>query len=110
MYNVCNRTFTMWMKIFLLALLIGSALSLTCLPCGMLTCVEPQGCLQGTVSDVCGCCRRCAKVEGETCGGLWNMDGRCAVGLFCGGWEIHDGEEQVVPIMFGMTGVCFPVA
>ncbi|CAH1263160.1 CRIM1 [Branchiostoma lanceolatum] len=103
----------MWMKIFCLVLLIGSALSLSCLPCEMVQCVEPQNCEQGTVPAICGCgCRRCAKVEGETCGGMWNLDGSCADGLTCEMPEIapQGGELQVVPVLFGQSGICVPEA
>ncbi|XP_078592748.1 venom protein 302-like [Branchiostoma floridae x Branchiostoma japonicum] len=102
----------MWMKIFCLVLLIGSALSLSCLPCSMVQCVQLENCPQGTVPDVCGCCRRCAKVEGETCGGMWNLDGFCAMGLTCEMPESPqpDGELQVVPVLFGQPGICVPTA
>lgn len=42
-------------------------------------------CKGGLVNDVCLCCKTCAKVEGETCGGLWGLDGTCDQGLFCKG-------------------------
>lgn len=31
----------------------------------------------------CGCCYECAKQINETCGGLWNYEGTCDVGLKC---------------------------
>lgn len=37
----------------------------------------------GTTLDVCGCCTVCAKVEGEACGGPWNLKGVCDKGLKC---------------------------
>jgi len=75
-------------KIFLLASILVllaihnspvEALSCHCgsEPCGVLSC---QG---GTVRDECGCCRTCAKVEGESCGGPWNSYGSCDAGLEC---------------------------
>lgn len=42
-----------------------------------------QGCKGGVVDDACHCCKVCAKLEGETCGGLWDLEGRCDQGLFC---------------------------
>lgn len=32
---------------------------------------------------VCRCCKVCARVEGEACGGLFGFSGTCAVGLQC---------------------------
>lgn len=40
-------------------------------------------CPYGLTTDVCNCCPRCAKGEGEECGGLWNMKGFCGEGLEC---------------------------
>ena len=42
-----------------------------------------QRCKGGLVDDVCACCKACAKVEGEVCGGLWGVDGQCDQGLCC---------------------------
>ena len=42
-----------------------------------------RGCNGGIVDDACHCCKTCAKVEGETCGGLWALEGKCDQGLFC---------------------------
>lgn len=37
----------------------------------------------GTVWDPCGCCRVCARTEGEPCGGPYGFYGSCAAGLEC---------------------------
>lgn len=37
----------------------------------------------GTVWDPCGCCRVCARVESEPCGGPYGFYGSCAQGLEC---------------------------
>ncbi|XP_069696768.1 venom protein 302 [Periplaneta americana] len=37
----------------------------------------------GTVWDPCGCCRVCARVENEPCGGPYGFYGSCAEGLEC---------------------------
>ncbi|XP_019622834.1 PREDICTED: venom protein 302-like [Branchiostoma belcheri] len=68
----------------LLAMVNGLA-ALSCLPCGEFECQEPPKCKRNAnyVKDVCGCCDVCAKVKGESCGGLWNLDGTCADGLIC---------------------------
>ena len=51
------------------------------------------------VSDVCGCCNVCAKLEGERCGGVWDMYGTCAPGLKCKHekcWSKNKGEQTSV--------------
>jgi hypothetical protein len=37
----------------------------------------------GTVWDPCGCCRVCARVENEPCGGPYGFYGSCAAELEC---------------------------
>lgn len=37
----------------------------------------------GTVWDSCKCCRVCARVENEPCGGPFGFSGSCAAGLEC---------------------------
>ena len=55
-------------------------------------------CKGGLVFDVCHCCKTCAKVEGERCGGLWGLYGECDQGLYC---DREDANE------FAMTaGIC----
>lgn len=41
----------------------------------------PEG--SGTVWDPCGCCKVCARTEGEPCGGPYGFYGSCAAGLEC---------------------------
>ena len=57
--------------------------SLSCVPCSEVECSTPKNCKGGTVLGICNCCLVCAKVEGETCGGSWDMEGRCDSGLRC---------------------------
>ena len=58
--------------------------ALSCMRCNPLDCpAEPSNCKGGLVSDVCGCCRVCAKVQGESCGGPWDTSGTCDAGLEC---------------------------
>jgi hypothetical protein len=59
--------------------------SLSCMPCGKWTCPPENklNCTGGLTLGICGCCNVCAKVEGEKCGGLWNMLGTCDDGLTC---------------------------
>jgi len=48
-------------------------------------CKEPVNCRGGVVPGVCYCCNRCAKVEGEICGGPRKIYGACDKGLVCKG-------------------------
>lgn len=62
--------------------------------CGGFSCVcSPSECEEvtdsdcpvgaGTVWDACGCCRICARAEGEPCGGPYGFYGSCAANLEC---------------------------
>ena len=46
-------------------------------------CVFSVNFLGGLVKDICNCCYACAKQEGESCGGVWGMKGKCDKGLWC---------------------------
>ena len=67
---------------------VYSAEGLSCY-CGSSDCSEraieriKQRCKGGIVDDICHCCKTCAKVEGETCGGMWGLEGTCDQGLYC---------------------------
>jgi len=65
--------------------LINDVLSLSCPECDEFKCrdVSHLRCKGGTTTDACGCCTVCAKVEGEKCGGPWNIAGVCDKGLIC---------------------------
>uniref|UniRef100_UPI003980FBB8 hypothetical protein n=1 Tax=Salmonella sp. s54925 TaxID=3159674 RepID=UPI003980FBB8 len=45
--------------------------------------VVKKQCRGGLTLDVCGCCKICAKLEGEVCDGMWGLLGDCDQGLFC---------------------------
>lgn len=45
--------------------------------------ISEDDCPGGTVWDPCGCCRVCARVENEACGGPYGFYGSCAKGLEC---------------------------
>lgn len=76
---------------------LSTVLSVLCLTCAIVSsfsCVcNPSECEAiseddcpakgGTVWDSCGCCRVCARVEGEPCGGPHGFYGSCAEGLEC---------------------------
>lgn len=65
-------------------ILLPLAAGLTCIDdCREVKCTPPTNCKAGLVPDPCNCCELCAKVEGETCGGRWNLEGTCADGLKC---------------------------
>ncbi|CAD6235428.1 GSCOCG00007894001-RA-CDS [Cotesia congregata] len=68
--------------IIVLSLAVARALSCICSPleCDVLT---EEDCPGGLTWDPCKCCKVCARVEGEPCGGLFGFSGRCAVGLQC---------------------------
>ncbi|XP_071484675.1 uncharacterized protein [Diadema antillarum] len=60
---------------------------LNCPPCDRLHCSPRKAskltCKGGVTLGVCNCCPRCAKIEGERCGGKWNYLGRCDQGTEC---------------------------
>nr|XP_033341457.1 cysteine-rich motor neuron 1 protein isoform X2 [Megalopta genalis] len=68
--------------IVVLSVAVARALSCVCSPleCDVLT---DEDCPGGLTSDPCGCCKVCARVEGEPCGGLFGFSGSCADGLQC---------------------------
>ncbi|KAF7993343.1 hypothetical protein HCN44_006403 [Aphidius gifuensis] len=68
--------------IIVLSLAVARALSCVCSPleCDILT---VEDCPGGLTWDPCKCCKVCARVEGEPCGGLFGFSGSCAVGLQC---------------------------
>lgn len=59
----------------------------TCPPCAKIHCpvkrVRKLKCKGGLTVGVCNCCKTCAKVEGEECGGRHGYLGKCDVGLRC---------------------------
>ncbi|XP_067133223.1 single insulin-like growth factor-binding domain protein-2 [Centruroides vittatus] len=60
----------------------------------------PEDCSFGTVLDGCGCCQVCAKGEGESCGGAWDVEGICAEGLIC------MGRSRVIRGDGDLPGIC----
>ncbi|XP_036140141.1 uncharacterized protein LOC105834238 isoform X2 [Monomorium pharaonis] len=68
--------------IVVLSLAVARALSCVCSPleCDVLT---DEDCPGGLTWDPCRCCKVCARVEGEACGGLFGFSGTCAIGLQC---------------------------
>ncbi|XP_043463316.1 venom protein 302 [Leptopilina heterotoma] len=68
--------------IVVLSFAVAKALSCVCSPleCDLLT---EEDCPGGLTWDPCKCCKVCARVEGEPCGGLFGFSGSCAIGLQC---------------------------
>lgn len=56
---------------------------LGCKPCAIDDCKNETNCPLGFVMDVCNCCTKCLRVNGQTCGGKGYVVGRCAKGLKC---------------------------
>ncbi|KAK2816638.1 hypothetical protein Q7C36_022909 [Tachysurus vachellii] len=78
----------MYLKCLLLCqlmtfLLVEDSQALSCIPCSMRMCPSDLRCPGGKVRETCDCCLKCAMVEGETCGGLYNYLGICDEGLEC---------------------------
>ncbi|XP_061164322.1 cysteine-rich motor neuron 1 protein-like [Saccostrea echinata] len=58
--------------------------ALKCTPCNPSMCPHPpRDCPRGTILDVCGCCQVCGKNVNETCGGPFEILGKCGDGLEC---------------------------
>ncbi|XP_077971621.1 uncharacterized protein LOC120346507 [Styela clava] len=61
--------------------------TLRCPSCEKLHCPKRNpkklNCKGGITTDVCGCCPRCAKLDGESCGGQHEYLGKCDRGLLC---------------------------
>lgn len=86
--------------------------SLYCPPCEQLHCYKQRkshlNCKGGYTVGVCGCCRTCAKVENEQCGGEHNYLGRCDRGLTCESQLptevtfVRDGEKTVYSVVKGI--------
>ncbi|XP_022243733.1 venom protein 302-like [Limulus polyphemus] len=94
----------------LLLLIIGRrAWTLSCLQCDKSTCKNhSKNCSVGFTDDACGCCKVCAKAEGEPCGGEWNKEGFCGSRLTC----VHEIPDNEDPEWFKLNnpGTCRPVA
>lgn len=56
-----------------------------CPDCGLLPCpkTDLNNCKGGLTYGYCNCCKQCAKVEGEECGGVHDHFGKCDGGLKC---------------------------
>ena len=102
----------MWVLCALVCLSICShftAGALFCPPCSEIpNCSDNEdlvkardGCLGGVVSGSCGCCRVCAKVENESCGGPYGSEGLCDEHLRC-----TVSKELFLRGELNKTGIC----
>ncbi|XP_046737861.1 uncharacterized protein LOC124406479 [Diprion similis] len=80
--------------IVVLSVAVARALSCVCSPleCDSLT---EEDCPGGLTWDPCKCCRVCARVEGEPCGGLFGFSGSCSEGLQCVITTLLDHAREV---------------
>ncbi|XP_063588788.1 cysteine-rich motor neuron 1 protein-like [Penaeus indicus] len=70
----------------LVLLAAASVDALTCRPCNNVRCASPEtyDCPgREVVPNECGCCFVCSKLEGEPCGGSFNILGTCSSDLVC---------------------------
>ena len=78
------KRWVLWVFLLWLVCLQGAiGFSCVCSPseCDEITDEDCPG--GGTVWDPCGCCRVCARVEAEPCGGPYGFHGTCGPGLEC---------------------------
>uniref|UniRef100_A0A224X881 Putative venom gland protein n=1 Tax=Megacormus gertschi TaxID=1843536 RepID=A0A224X881_9SCOR len=68
---------------------------------------RPTSCPLGYTTDPCGCCPLCYKVEGEGCGGPWQVGGVCGEGLRCEKGVDSDPDDYMYANH--MAGVCEPI-
>ncbi|XP_057309973.1 uncharacterized protein LOC130647973 [Hydractinia symbiolongicarpus] len=71
--------------------------------CSRLMCMKGRHlkkiCKNGIVYEACGCCRTCAKGEGDICGGPMDMYGKCGERLMCYPPKVKPGD----------LGTCQPI-
>lgn len=74
-----------------------------CIPCAHVQCPYSSSRLQcsgGLVTDPCGCCMHCARLRGQSCGGVHWTQGYCDGGLTC------SQLTGFLPALPPQTGVC----
>ncbi|XP_066272390.1 insulin-like growth factor-binding protein 5 [Branchiostoma lanceolatum] len=69
--------------VLVVSIAVAGGVFLPCQPCEeevLARCVEPVGCVEVVDAPGCGCCKTCARMEGENCGVYTE---RCGSGLRC---------------------------
>lgn len=93
---------TIFLTAFAILATLATIHALRCGPCNSrCTPTYKLGCKGGLTYGICRCCAVCAKIKGEKCGGIWNMEGTCDRGLIC----IKKGSS-ISPSSYSRTGVC----
>ncbi len=100
--------FTVFLATLFIAGCIGNVNCLQCGPCDLSDCPE-LNCPGGIVESPCRCCEICAKQLGEICGGVWDSEGTCDEGLYCGITPDFGGSvvEDSVGTCQGELGILF---
>jgi len=91
--------------VILLLSLAPLADCLTCHSCELVNCPELEDCPAGKVKDVCNCCYVCAKSLNETCGGRFDLEGKCGLGLYCQK-NLSVGDSLATLPLSSSVGVC----
>lgn len=60
----------------------------------------------GEVLEPCGCCKVCAKAEGEQCGGPFGISGECGEGLRC---EVEKQDVEDPYTIIALEGTCVKI-
>jgi len=78
---------SLWIMLFVYMECISIVIGYSCRRCDQfqLSQCPPANCTPPAmpISDVCECCTVCSKIEGEECGGLYALKGKCTEGLIC---------------------------
>lgn len=81
---------------------LPNAWGLQCDICDRSRC-PPRDCPAGEVLDACLCCHVCARVVDQTCGGKFDIHGRCADNLVC-----RITPAVGTPVSEDHVGICKP--
>ena len=92
--------------LLLFTMAVGICIGLSCPPkCKRKWCIRhvesELQCVGNLVKDACLCCYVCAKQINESCGGSWDVYGKCDVGLVCNySYHIPPDHPPILP------GIC----
>ena len=87
-----------------LSVIFTTSHCLSCVPCAQWKCTpdDELNCKGGLTTGKCGCCNACAKIEGEKCGGIFDILGICDAGLKC----VRAGKKGFLLPRFDRPGIC----